>query len=587
MADRAAARLGGVLALLGALAAVPPALGCGLALDTPLRGPRNTCAVDDDCTDARCDAARGICVVDPIEPYDYSVQLELPASERDARPALTAIVGPYIASTGDATSEVLAPLPVDVVGTVRLAGDPATAVEADVSFTARSAGPTPPIPPIVVRAAGAGVAPADAPTDFATQLVPGTYDVEVRPRSQDVARYAPLRASLELMVGQRFDVEMRPTREHFVLRGIVVDASGAGQDGLEVRAIDPAGRLVSSVATTRPSEGGEDGWFELFVDPAVEVWSLRVSAPAAVQEGGAFPTITIDPAVLAYEGMDPERHVRILVPSSDDNSVCFAGTVELPAERGGGPVVGATVTLRSRSIADSVTRLVGSYSIQVTSRGAADEAPLGCSRMPLPEGGFEARLVPGVYDVEIRALDPELGVYVATEPLMILDETYGHAFEMPARPRLAGVVQRSEDEPVIDARVRAVPLAMPLPLAGARASLLNRPGETITDPQGNFRLPLDVGVYDLVAEPPEGSGFPWVVRPAFAMAAREWTEVLDVRYPVAVRGRAIFDDGTPIGGAQITAYVVAGDPGAQRAVTIGRAIAQSDGTFLLLLPPEI
>ncbi|MDQ3033504.1 MAG: hypothetical protein M3Y87_13880 [Myxococcota bacterium] len=565
--------------------------GCGLSLDTPRSGPRNDCAADADCEGARCDAALGMCIADAITPYEYRLQIVLPASDAVNRPALATTAGPFVASSGDASSELAVRTPVPVVGRVRLGGDGA-AVEAEITFTPRRRVIAPSAAPVSIRTLATDDT-RDCDCDFATQLVPGTtYDVEVRPRGEDAMRLAPVRGTLDLTGGQRFDVAFLPTEAHFALRGTIVDGEARGQNGLEVRAIDPSGHVVSSIATTATGAAGEDGFFEIFVDPAATGWVLRVSAPPAYQENAAFPTITIDPAVLAYEGDD--RRVRILVPSSDDHSVCFAGIVELPEELGGGAAVGATVTLRSREISDSVTRLVGSYSIQVVSVAGApaagpDERPIGCTGEPLPPGGFEARVVPGVYDVEIWPLEPELGVYLAAEPLPIFDETYGHVFAMPARPRLGGVVQRSADEPMIDARVRAVPLHIPLPLtSGERGAWrLNRPGETITDPYGNFRLPLDVGVYDLIAEPPEGSGYPWVVRPAFAMAAREWTEVLDVRHPVVVRGHASFDEGGEIAGAEITAYAIVGEPGAERAVPIARATSESDGSFLLLLPPQL
>jgi hypothetical protein len=157
------------------------------------------------------------------------------------------------------------------------------------------------------------------------------------------------------------------------------------------------------------------------------------------------------------------------------------------------------------------------------------------------------------------------------------------------RPRLSGVVQRTADEPVMDARLRAIPLHTSLPGApGSAASALNRPAETIADARGLFQLPLDVGVYDLVAEPPAGSGFPWVVRPGFAMSARAWSEPFDVRYPVAIRGVVRFEDGAASAGAQITAFAaVEGPDGEPRPVAIGRASCDAAGRFLLLLPPGV
>jgi hypothetical protein len=269
---------------------------------------------------------------------------------------------------------------------------------------------------------------------------------------------------------------------------------------------------------------------------------------------------------------------------------CFAGIVEFPEELGGGPVVGAAVTLRSREIYGA-GGLAGSYTIEVVTQAGTIEggepADRGCSPTALPAGGFAVSVLPGLYDVEIRPIDAQLGVHV--EQREIVRDLLGHVLQLPPRPLLRGVVMRSSDEPVMDARVRALPLQTPLPgIAGSDVSLLNRPNETLTDPVGNFQLPLDVGVYDLVAEPPVGSGFPWVVRPAFAMSARAWTEPLDVRDPVAIRGSAHFDTGGAAAVAQVTAYaMVTGENGETRPVAIGRATTDAAGAFLLLLPPDV
>ncbi|AKF10413.1 hypothetical protein [Sandaracinus amylolyticus] len=554
--------------------------GCTLTIDPPRTPPMNACGEDADCGGSRCDREMGICVAETAAPYAFNVQMVLPASIDEGRPALVTSSGSFAASGVDASIQIAVRAPVPVTGWVREGGT--RPVEADVVFAPRTSVLVPVAPRLSVSTPGvetAGMEPMRA-HEFATQLVPGlVYDVEVRPRGEDARRLAPTRAVLELMGGQRYDVTLRPNEEHFRLAGTLVDLVGTGHDGLEVRAIDETGRLVSSVATTS-TMGEDEGVFELFVDPAATNWRLVVSAPPAYQAAAAFPTITVDPAVLVYEGPTDDPRVRVLVPTPDQTGACFAGTVEMPA---GGAAVGATITLRSRQLEDDGTGLTGTFALQLTtSAGAAAGTPIGCSLAPLPPGGFEARVLPGEYDIEIRPLEPELGVYV--EHRRITDDTVGPVFVLPERARLSGILQRSAGEPVFDARVRAVPLNAPLP--GPRldeASLLNRPNETITDPLGNFRLLLDVGVYDLIAEPAEGSGWPWVVRPAFAMAAREWTEVLDVGHPIAVRGQASFDDGALIAGAEITAYAIVGE----RAVPIGRATSDAEGRFLLLLPPEL
>jgi hypothetical protein len=589
--------LSGFLAL-GALVSLGTLAACNLSLGASRVGPSNTCDGPSDCGSGRCDPELGLCVRDATDAYSFTLTLALPASIDEGRPVLVTAVGPFTASSGDALVDVQLRSPVPVAGRVR-AFDDGTPIEADIVFMPRVSVLGPALPTITVPAMGlaslSGEDPQTRENDYATQLVPGiSYDVEIRPRGADIARFAPRRAVLELDIAQRFDIQLLPSGEHFILSGRVVDHLGVGQNGLEIRAIDAMGRVVSSVATTS-AEGAESGHFELHVDPTIARWTLRISAPPTSRDQRAFPTITVDPAVLANEGTREAPRVRILVPSAGgDSSVCFVGIVETENELST-PVVGATVTLRSREISDEVTRLVGTYTIEVASvagppLAGPDMRPVGCSGEPLPPGGFEARIVPGTYDVEIRPIEPELGVYASgpTASVPIYDETYGHVFRIPLRPRLSGIVQESTGEPMIGARIRGVPLHLPAPLAHeSDAWHLNRPGEAISDGDGAFRLPLDVGVYDLIAESPGGSGFPWVVRPGFAMAASEWTEIFDVRHPVALRGQARFEDGFPVAGAEIEAYAIIRWSAGERAVPVGRATTDAEGGFLLLLPPEL
>jgi hypothetical protein len=251
------------------------------------------------------------------------------------------------------------------------------------------------------------------------------------------------------------------------------------------------------------------------------------------------------------------------------------------------PAIGATVTLRAREVRDLRTGLVGAFTLQMVT--GAGGGPIGCTGVELAPGAFEGRVLPGTYEVEIRPLEPELGVYVGEIVVVGMDQI-GQIFEMPARARLSGVVQRSVDQPIADARVRAVPQGVPLPFEPTRTeALLNRPADSVSDTLGRFLLPLDVGVYDLVVEPPPGSGYPWIVRSEYEISgvATELDEVFDVQIPVAARGVASYDDGAPVAGAEIEAFAIVGVDGLEHAVPIGRTSTEPDGSFVIILPPQI
>jgi len=576
---------------------VTAAPGCSLLIDLPPTGPENRCTVETDCHGGRCDVELGMCVTDAPKAYSYVLQVRIPASDVEARPALTAVAGMFIASSGDAVNEVPLRAPVPVEGWVRTrgpTGEESVPVAADIVFTPRADRFGLVLPSITVRTHEvASTGDLQRRNDFVTALVPGlTYDVEVRPRGDDRARYYPMRAQFELRGPQRFDVEV-PDAEvpntAIELGGVVVDSEENPQGGLEIRAIeDETGRLVSSVATTDSS-----GEFSLRIDPSARPWKLRISAPAALAEHAAFPTIVVSPSVLVNEnGRGQPPWVRILVPSAHQG-VCFAGTVEFPPEFGMRPVVGAILTLRSTQIVDRATGIEGSYTVQLVSQagsgGSHSSSPLGCSGAPLPPGGFEGRLLPGDYELEIQAPEPELGVFFL-DRIEIRRDTLGHVFRLPARSVLTGIVRRSSEEPVMDARVRAIPVGVPLfGVADPAASTRNRPSEAVTDARGQFALPLDVGLYDLIVVPPPSSRFPWLVRSGYGIGgSREplW-EVLDVRMPVAVRGVARFEDGSPVARAELGAYALVSSGEVERAIAIGEARTDEAGAFVLLLLPEI
>lgn len=558
--------------------------GCSLLIDVD-EPTANRCSSSSECGAARCDPELGMCVADADAPYTIVLQFALPADESTGRPALATTVGPLLASSGDATADVVIRAPVPVAGRVRVEG--VVPLDADLVFTLREEPPGPASPAITVSTIGETPDVATRMNDFVTELLPGNYDVEVRPRGAHAALHPPLRASLLVEVGQWIDIAVPSPTAYHAVSGIVLDADGIGRNGLEVRAVEIAtGRRVSSVATTARRDD-EDGVFELRIDPGAGPWMLRVSAPPAYQEMAAFPTIAVDPNVLVP---DADGRVRLLVPSPETGQ-CFAGTVERATELGSVGVGGAAITLRSREIRDDRTGLFGSFTVQMTSRAAGAPAPVGCSGAALPEGGFEGRLPPGVYDIEVRPVDPDLGVYVEEGVIVGAEApTLGRVFVMPPRTVLGGIVRRAEGEPVRDARVRAIALHVPLPTAPERrAALLNRSAETISGGDGRFVLPLDVGVFDLVVEPPAGSGYPWFVLREYAIggSGAPLSEPFDLRAPVAMRGRARYDDGAAVAGAQIEAFAIVGAEGRERPVPIARATSDAEGAFLLLLPPAI
>lgn len=548
--------------------------GCSLILDAPEEFS-NRCVSDGDCGASSCDAHLGMCVSEAEEAYAYLLAITIPADEGAGRPSQTRNVGPF--AIGPA-AQALVPRPVPIVGTVRTSEQ---VIDADIVFTrVGDETPGPPVAPIVVSAAPPDDLGLERMTDFVTEIVPGRYDLEVRPRGEHAATIPPFRATVDIERGRNVDLLL--PLDYTILQGAVVDPSGVPQNGLEVRAIEvETGRRVSSIATTSSRADTGAGGFALRIAPGARRWVLQVSAPPEYQERARFPVVAIDPSVL----VQVDGRVQLLVPSPEDGR-CFAGTVELPISAQ--PARGASVTLRSQELRDVETGIAGRFTVQMTTT-IGGETEIGCSGAPLPAGGFEARVLPGTYDIEIRPLDESAAILVGQVVIGDTDHL-GQIFQLPLRTVVAGVVRRDADRPLADARVRAIALGAPLPFERLRPeALLNRSNEALTDATGRFALPLDVGVYDLVVEPPAGSNFPWRVAPAYGIggSADGPTEPFDVRTPVAVRGEALYADGEALDGAQIEAFAIVGIDGRQRPVPIGRARTEADGSFLLLLPPAI
>ena len=248
--------------------------GCNLVFGVQAR-PSNRCSADSTCEEGTCDAELGICVSEPEEPYRFAIAVTLPADDTVGRPRLTANLFES-ASTGMAP--LVVPSPVRVDGTVRTTTE---VVEADLLFSRHETRVGAPIAPLVVSTTPPlEERPLERENDFATELFPGTYDVLVRPRSEHAGRFPPYRFRAELTSPSHLSIEVPELETYRRLAGWVVDTSGEGQDGLEVRAIEVmTGRVVSSVALTA-TEGEQAGAFSLNLDPNAERWVLQVTAPA-------------------------------------------------------------------------------------------------------------------------------------------------------------------------------------------------------------------------------------------------------------------------------------------------------------------
>ncbi len=548
------------------LAAAALALGgCALLLDPTTPQVENRCDGADDCgAGSTCDTTHRMCVASSAPSYEVRVEVA------PARDPLRGVPVPMLFDLGrlGGVAELVGPVQVPVQGTARFDGEP---ISAQITFTRRSQGADEVLSgalalPVAVRASSA----TSEEVDFVARLPAGTtYDVYVEPQSDFRALLPPLWATLEVPEGAGVSFAVAYSSDELVeVTGVVLDADRAAQPGLLVRAVDPSsGRTLSSATST-----DDDGRFTLVLPQGASGFAFQVRGDATRQDSSAlFPNITIDAGSL-MPGSDGS--FTLLVPASD-RALRLEGRVELPATLGVNvPAREAHVHLASPYVSDPETGLVGSLELDLTTDA---------------EGRFVGFVLPGEYRVEIISSDEDVGVLVDTLEVLANPTSMilGQLFTLPERSILGGTVQLADGEPVTGSRVRASPLGLDLEGEIAGAARLNRGADGLTGSMGEFRLPLDVGVYDLVVEMPADSGFAWHVERDFGVGGTgvPLRRVMSVRAPFRLAGSARFAEGTPLSGAGVRLYAI--DPVSGRAVEVGATDCDENGEFVALLPPEL
>jgi hypothetical protein len=535
-------------------------------VEPPVERLVNVCDAADDCAaGSTCDMAHRLCVAQQAPTYALRVEVSPTSDPLGGTPL------PMLFDLGRA-GEVVAPalvvpIPALVEGRARLDGVP---IAAEITFTPRAT-PSPATGAVVSgRVAVRASATTNGRVDFVTQLPAGSYDVYVEPLGDWRPRLPPLYAVLEVPDGSgvSFDLPYR-SEDLTEVRGVVRDPSGAGRAGLMVRAVDPTtGRTLSSVTST-----GEDGSFRLVMSRAVTSFAFRVRGDATRtgDPSALFPRVTIDPSTLLPQ---PDGSFVLLVPSADA-ALRLEATVELPPSLGQNrPAVGAQVRLRSSRVSDAATGLTGSLELDLTTNES---------------GRFTGFVLPGLYQVEIVGAEEGAGILVddfevvANPSSMIL----GQVFTLPRRSILGGTVQLADGEPVSGARVQASALGLGLGTTTTRAAMLNRSATGTSGSMGEFRIPLDVGRYDLSVEMPHETRYAWTVDRDFGVGGSDapLRRVLTVRAPHRIEASARFADESPIADAQVRFFAVDDETG--RLVQIGASTTDAEGRLVAYLPAAL
>jgi len=169
----------------------------------------------------------------------------------------------------------------------------------------------------------------------------------------------------------------------------------------------------------------------------------------------------------------------------------------------------------------------------------------------------------------------------------------GKAFPLSRATAFEGLVlsPQSKPMPAVTVTANALGLQRDLPPVAA----YNRTAEQRSNKDGSFRLAVDVGYYDLLATPPAGSGFAWVLRDNRRIEGNGEAVPIQLRIfpqiPVVAWGTLSTPDNKPVVNARVDMFALVDnlDPeqGGQRAVRIASTASNEAGKFWLLLPQKI
>jgi len=222
------------------------------------------------------------------------------------------------------------------------------------------------------------------------------------------------------------------------------------------------------------------------------------------------------------------------------------------------------------------------------------------------QGRFSAKLLPGTYRVQVVPEDPGLAAFETTWAVGATPSVQaGKVLGLEASAKLAGsVLTPAGNDPLVGAPVQAV--ASPskshtsvLEAALGNAPLVPRASSDVVDDKGLFTLRTDPGAFDVSVLPPDGTGFPWLVRSNVQVkSGLEDLGQMKMPLPVVYSGLVSVlpdDPGSAVPGALIRAYIFmdaqqsyTSNPDAATSVLpIAETRADSQGDFQLLLPAQL
>ena len=399
---------------------------------------------------------------------------------------------------------------------------------------------------------------------------------------------------------------------------------------LQIHAVsqDDTRKIVSSSSRVQYGKAGTDftllfspdaGPYQLVLSPLPEPADADAASdgsPVAEPDTPVFPVFRVNDDDLPSGNGDPGSPANpsaartVSIPVLPD-PVTFSGSIKMcdmsrrdQTARPGDVLPANTeppslpVSLRSVELLmeDEQTALRGSFNITASAELDAESG----------ESTFSVDVLPGEYELLVTPpLNGACGVFarrITIEAANDSGDPEVYPIEIPGTAVIHGELITGNGEAVLGATIQAQALGRDGIDLSEESSVTryNRSAQTTTDVEGAFDLPLDIGSYDLIAKPPEGTGFAWQVLKDVKIGNRDssFRRSLELSAPVPVEGSiriaavdATAETATGPAGAEIRAFAVIDDiddfEGGKRSVAIGRTKADEEGRFLLLLSPVI
>jgi hypothetical protein len=573
-------------ALVGCLCA--SFAGCSFESDGGGDGivQQNSCNSDEQC------GAEGVCREGMCIAPDVALPLAItlvvsPLLMPDGTEALPIELESF-ALDGPTVREWMLPMPVTVDGAVHNGAEP---LQAEVRFI-----PVEQLPNLQARAVAAStLSEGDdgSEGEFSARLLEGVeYAVAIEPIGVELPPFYDF-----IEAEQALNVAVDYTDLELVSRTFTVEGIPAGRS-LSARAFDS--QNGQPVTAAHPIVDGE---VTLLFGPGAAKFRIDISAEpdetadtsgdGACDHGSAdFPTFSIDDADIPAG----KAGVKTLTLPTAKQPIRYKGTIDLCEQAASDASAIESLPISLRSVAletedGELSPFVGSFNANTSAK--FDEATSTLS--------FCIEVIPGDYEVVVTPpVSLECAIF-AEERLIkgpAEGDAIGSGLTLPSTAYIGGTLQTIDQDPLSGATIDAQALGrregIELAETDRSVTRYNRSRQATSDMEGMFRLPLDLGAYDVVVKPPAAGGFPWQILHDVNIGSRDvdFLTIINVDSPVPVEGTLRYRGGddaatATLEGAEIRAFTLIDDPDlGERAINVGTAVVDADGSFTLLLSGE-